>query len=108
LLKPQPGGAHATVWQESRYTERNRRLHMLAASLQGISWQSAEIISGWLKALRASGSLPPEPTNEQAVNLHLLHLLDAPTSVSQIWRILKETAYLHITPDYSQVELQRV
>lgn len=110
LLKPEPGGAHSTVWRESKYSQRNRLLHQLAESLAGVTWSSAQNIAAWLKALKAGEPLAPEPTGEQVAWLHTLDLLHCPCSVSRVWQILRDTADLHsrITPDYVRVDQDAV
>ncbi len=90
LLKPAPG--KPSIWRQARYAERDHALHTLAVSLHGVSWQSAEVIAGWLATLKEGDCLPPEPDQAQAIMLYRLNLLDAPSSTSQVWRILKSLA----------------
>ncbi len=103
LLSVESGGAHGTIWRASRYAKRNQLLHELAASVDGVTWKSAEQISVWLRNIDETSCIDAS-TEDQRLALGLLLLLNPPRSASQIWRILSETRYLHETPDYSQVD----
>jgi len=89
LLKPAQG--KPSIWRQAHYQQRRDDMRKLAEVVDGITWTSAEIISGWLQEMAASdGLVPADLTDSQLRYLVSLYLADAPRSTRRVWGIIRE------------------